>query len=467
MNITVGKLSGFCNGVSNTIKKAEEALDKYKEVYCLGQIVHNERVIKSLEEKGMITINSIEEVPANSKVIIRAHGELKETYERAKEKNLEIIDLTCGKIKVIRNKIEKEMKDSFIVIIGKKNHPETLGVQSFSGDNSIIIEKEEDIEELINKLNMKKIFIVSQTTFNSEKFDNLVKIIKEKIRTEIRIDKTICNATSNRQKETEELAQKVDCMIVVGGLNSSNTKELETVSKAHCKKVYLIQDFHDLINININEEDKIGIMAGASTPKEVVDEIVEYLNCQMKELMKEIDEFSPYDENEKEDKKVILDFIRKNDNCLLRDNKIAHLTTSAWIVNKERTKVLMIYHNIYKSWSWVGGHADGDSDLLHVIKKEIEEETGLTKEKLLQKGVYGVNVVTVNNHIKRGKYVPSHLHLDVEYVFEADENDSIRIKEDENSGVKWVPIEKVVEYTSEEHMKPIYQRLNDKLKLVK
>lgn len=467
VEIIIGKLSGFCNGVSNTVKSAKEALDKYDKVYCLGQIVHNERVIDSLEEKGMITVNSIEEVPEGSKVIIRAHGELKETYEKAKSKNIEVIDLTCGKIKVIRNKIDKEKEDSFIVIIGKKNHPETLGVKSFSGNNSIIIENEEDINDLIKELNMNKIFIVSQTTFNNEKFDYLVNKIKEKVKKEIKVDKTICNATSNRQQETKELAEKVDCMIIVGGLNSSNTKELEVVAKEHCKKVFLVQTVQDLRKLNIDENAKVGIMAGASTPKEVVDEIVDYLNCDLKDLIKDIDELEPYDEKEAEDKNVILDFIIKNDNCLLRENKIAHLTTSAWIVNKERTKVLMIYHNIYKSWAWVGGHADGDKDLLHVIKKEIEEETGLTKVKSLKDGVYGVNVVAVNNHIKRGKFVSSHLHLDVEYIFEADEKDPIRIKEDENSNIKWISIEEVLDNTTEEHMKQVYQRLNDKIKLVK
>lgn len=467
MEIIVGKLSGFCNGVASAIKCANETVEKYNKVYCLGQIVHNEKVINNLEKKGMITVNNIEDIPDNSKVIIRTHGELKETYEKAKQKNLEVIDLTCGKIKVIRNKIEKEKKESYIVIIGKKNHPEALGLQSFSGKDSIIIENEEDIDNLIKRLNKKKIFIITQTTFNKNKVDYLVKIIKEKIKEEIKVEKTICNATSNRQQETEKLARKVDCMIIVGGKNSSNTKELEVIAKDHCKEVYLIQDFKSLKNININDNYKVGIMAGASTPKEVVDEVINYLNCKYKDLIKTIDDLEPFDEMEKEEKNIIIDYIMKNDNCLLRDNKIGHLTTSAWIINKEKTKALMIYHNIYKSWSWVGGHLDGDANPLHVIKKEVEEETGLTKIKLLQNEVYGVNIVTVNNHIKRGNYVPSHLHLDVEYIFEADEKDPIRIKEDENSNIKWVPIEEVVEYTTEEHMKPIYKRLNDKIELVK
>lgn len=175
----------------------------------------------------------------------------------------------------------------------------------------------------------------------------------------------------------------------------------------------------------------------------------------------------PYNEEESIQKDVMLDFISKYEDVLTRDNKIAHFTTSGWIVNKDRTKVLMIYHNIYDSWAWVGGHADGDSDLLHVVKKEIEEETGITNVKLLSDKPYGLNVLTVDPHYKRGKYVNSHLHFDIEYLFEADEDDIVRIKEDENSGVKWVPLNEVKDYSTENKMKPVYQRLTDKLELFK
>ena len=124
----------------------------------------------------------------------------------------------------------------------------------------------------------------------------------------------------------------------------------------------------------------------------------------------------------------------------------------------------MIYHNIYKSWAWTGGHADGDSDLLHVAIKEAEEETGLDNLKLLSDGIYGLQILTVDSHIKRGKFVSSHLHLDCCFLFEADEKDELRIKEDENSAVKWIDIDKVTKITNEEKMKPIYKKLNAKLK---
>ncbi len=279
MNIIIGKTSGFCNGVSNTVKQAEETI-KNENVYCLGEIVHNERVINDLEKSGMITVKSIDEVPNNAKVIIRAHGELKETYDKAKSKSIEILDLTCGKIKAIRVKVSKKMADHFIIIIGKKNHPESLGVLSFSGNNAIIIEDIEDIDNNLNQIKkskLNKIYIVSQTTFNSDKFDVIIKYLKDMIDKEIVVDKTICDATSKRQNETKEIAHKVDTMIIVGGKKSSNTKELEIIAKEYCDNVILIQNKNDLIDCEITG-DNIGIMAGASTPNIAVEEIIEELN---------------------------------------------------------------------------------------------------------------------------------------------------------------------------------------------
>ena len=177
-----------------------------------------------------------------------------------------------------------------------------------------------------------------------------------------------------------------------------------------------------------------------------------------------INNYEPFNEKEKTDKKVMLEFIKHNSDILTRDNKIGHFTVSAWITNKEKSKILMIYHNIYKSWAWVGGHVDGIDDFLMVIKREIEEETGLSNIKLISDGICGINIITVDAHIKNGKIVNSHLHFDVEYMFEACEHDKIRIKEDENSGVKWISINEVCNYSSEERMKDIYKTLNEKLK---
>ena len=183
-------------------------------------------------------------------------------------------------------------------------------------------------------------------------------------------------------------------------------------------------------------------------------------------LKEQIQVYKPYNEQEEVDKEVMLKALDDFDNVLTRENKLCHFTASNWIVNKERSKILMVYHNIYNSWSWTGGHSDGESDLLKVALKEAEEETGVKNLKLLSDGIFSIETLCVDSHIKRGKFVPSHLHLDCCYLFEADESEILRIKEDENSGVRWVDIDKVIEYSTEEKMKPIYQRLIDKMKKI-
>ena len=180
-------------------------------------------------------------------------------------------------------------------------------------------------------------------------------------------------------------------------------------------------------------------------------------------LKEQIQNYKPYNEQEENDKEMMLKYIDTFDDVLTRENKMCHFTASNWIVNKERTKVIMIYHNIYKSWAWTGGHADGDSNLLHVALKEAKEETGLDNLKVLSDGIFGIQILTVDSHIKRGKFVPSHLHLDCRFLLEADENEQLRIKEDENSGVKWINIEDTLEITNEEKMRPIYKKLNEKI----
>ena len=180
-------------------------------------------------------------------------------------------------------------------------------------------------------------------------------------------------------------------------------------------------------------------------------------------LREQIEKYKPYNEQEEKDKEMMLKYIDTFEDVLTRENEMCHFTASNWIVNKDRTKVIMIYHNIYKSWAWTGGHADGDSDLLHVALKEANEETGLSNLKVLSDGIFGIQILTVDSHIKRGKFVSSHLHLDCCFLLEADENEKLRIKEDENSNIKWIPIEKATKLTNEEKMKPIYKKLNEKI----
>lgn len=181
-------------------------------------------------------------------------------------------------------------------------------------------------------------------------------------------------------------------------------------------------------------------------------------------ILDQIKNYKPYNEQEKYDKVGILNYLEREKNIFSRDNKIAHMTASAWVVNKDRNKVVMVYHNIYDSWSWMGGHADGEEDLFAVAIKEVKEESGLNKIIPLSKDIFSLEVLTVDGHIKKGKYVSSHLHLNITYLFEADEKEVLTIKEDENSGVEWFGLDESIDKSTEVWFKErIYTKLNKKL----
>ena len=170
--------------------------------------------------------------------------------------------------------------------------------------------------------------------------------------------------------------------------------------------------------------------------------------------------YVPTCQQEKHDQALMLSFMDTNPDCLTRDNSVAHFTASAWVVNPERDKVLMVYHNIYDSWSWTGGHADGEADLQAVAYREAREETGIETLKPLSDGPVSLEVITVDGHVKRGTYVSSHLHLNLTYLFEADEQQALSVKEDENSGVAWIPRDELATYVSEPWMlKWVYSKL--------
>ena len=183
---------------------------------------------------------------------------------------------------------------------------------------------------------------------------------------------------------------------------------------------------------------------------------------QVRELF---EKYVPYNEQEDNDKKIMLKYIDCFDDVLTRNNEFGHFTASSWVVNKEKTKVLMIYHNIYNSWSWTGGHADGEVNLLNTAVRELKEETGVKNVKILNENIFSLEVVCVDGHMKKNKYVPSHVHLNLTFLFEVDENEETRIKDDENSGVKWINIEDVGNVVSEKWIfDNIYRKLNEKLK---
>lgn len=281
MEILVGKTAGFCGGVSFAVKKTEEDLDRYKSVYCLGELVHNKEVINKLENKGLRVINNLSE--AKDKVIIRAHGVERYIYEEAKEKNIELLDYTCKKVLLIHNLVEDYAKRGFyIILIGESNHPEVIGTYSFCGNHKSKVNKIEDVDDVISNitnLRINKILVVAQTTFNTQKFEEITNYIRKKTDNsfELEINNTICNATMLRQNETIELSKKVELMIIIGGKNSSNTNKLYDIAKKYCTNAIVVETYKQIDRKFIEDFEKIGIIAGASTPKESIDEVISYI----------------------------------------------------------------------------------------------------------------------------------------------------------------------------------------------
>ena len=189
------------------------------------------------------------------------------------------------------------------------------------------------------------------------------------------------------------------------------------------------------------------------------------IKIDIEKLKKNIEMFVPYNEQEEVDRKIMLKYINDFDDTLTRQNEYGHFTSSAFVLNKERTKILMIYHKIYNSWAWTGGHSDGDNDLLYVAMKEAKEETGIKNVTPILEDIYSLEIINVNGHEKKGKYVGSHVHLNVTYLLEADDNEGIHIKEDENSGVKWVSINEVLDVSSEPWIRDrVYSKIINKMK---
>ena len=183
------------------------------------------------------------------------------------------------------------------------------------------------------------------------------------------------------------------------------------------------------------------------------------------DIVEAIRAYAPGNEQEARDKAVILRFLEEHDDAFERSNLLAHMTASAWVVNAARDKVLMVYHKLYDSWSWTGGHADGDEDLARVALREVREETGVRSARLVSEEIYSLEVLTVDGHEKRGVYVPSHLHLNVTYLIEADEHDALTVCEAENSGVRWFTLEGALNASTEPwFVQRIYTKLNEKLK---
>ena len=271
--VILAKSAGFCFGVKRAVDTVYEQTGK-KNVYTFGPIIHNEEVVKDLEKKGVFVINTMEELDdiTEGTVIIRSHGVSSAVYEALRKKGVEIVDATCPFVLKIHNIVKQESANGKqIVIIGNEKHPEVEGIMGWSKTQVHVVDTVEKAQNL--QLDpQREVCIVSQTTFNYNKFKELVEIISEK-GYNIIIRNTICNATEERQTEAREIAKRVDAMIVVGGSSSSNTRKLYEICKNECKDTYYIQTLNDLDMTSLGKADCIGITAGASTPNNIIEEV--------------------------------------------------------------------------------------------------------------------------------------------------------------------------------------------------
>ena len=297
MKIIVAKHAGFCFGVKRAIEIAEETASTNGKTYVYGQLVHNERVIEDLGEKGIEFVDDIKDIPKNAVTVLRAHGEPGVTYEKLRQKGIfgdRLKDATCPLVKLVHNAAIKLKANGYeVIIFGKKNHPESIGISYYiNGKNTFIAENPNDaalIAEHINKNNLGKAAIISQTTMSVNGYNKLIQNINKKCNSKFEklelnlknigkpfvfVD-TICNPTKQRQSDTEEIAKKADIMIVVGSKNSSNSKELAAKSKEIVVETYFIQDAWQLKKEWLKGKENIGITAGASTPDITINEVVE------------------------------------------------------------------------------------------------------------------------------------------------------------------------------------------------
>ena len=271
--VKLAKTAGFCFGVDRAVNLVYDLVNKGERVCTLGPIIHNSQLVEDLEGKGVKIIDDISQCPEGYTVVIRTHGVEKQVIDNAQLNNVDFINATCPFVLKIHRLVEKHSSEgSHIIIIGNPDHPEVEGIRGWViGEAVTIINSAEDAQKFSLKSD-KKVCIVSQTTFNYNKFQELVEIIMKK-GYDICVLNTICNATEERQTEAREISMKSEAMIVIGDKNSSNTQKLFEICKKECENTYYIQtskgmDYNKLKSIN-----NVGITAGASTPNNIIEEV--------------------------------------------------------------------------------------------------------------------------------------------------------------------------------------------------
>ena len=280
MDVKLAKTAGFCFGVKRAVETVYEQVDKGKEkqIYTYGPIIHNEEVIKDMEKHGVHVLRTEEELDEISEgvVIIRSHGVPKRIYDKLEEKGLVCVDATCPFVKKIHNIVKKESENGRqIIIVGNGEHPEVVGIRGWSASPVTIVQNVEEAKRFEADSNAK-ICVVSQTTFNYKKFEEIVEILLKK-RYDISVLNTICNATNERQTEAASIAKSVDAMIVIGDKHSSNTQKLFEICASACENTYYIQTLDDLDSNQLLSAKTVGITAGASTPNNIIEEVQNYV----------------------------------------------------------------------------------------------------------------------------------------------------------------------------------------------
>ncbi len=277
MRVELAESAGFCFGVKRAVESVYRLAGETEGRVCtLGPIIHNEQVVNDLEDRGVFVAETAEELedPARTTLVIRSHGVSPDVIRDLEEKGISYEDATCPFVKKIHDTVSLYSGRGYqIILIGSPSHPEVQGILGWTGGSGIVIETPEQAEQFVLGKKGQKICIVAQTTFNYKKFKDLVEIIEKK-GYDIYVVNTICNATSTRQKEAEDLAARSEAMIVIGGKNSSNTRKLYEICKNQCANTFFIQTVDDLGSISLSSFTSLGITAGASTPKNIIQEVL-------------------------------------------------------------------------------------------------------------------------------------------------------------------------------------------------
>ena len=276
MNVKLAKSAGFCFGVKRAVNMVYDRIGQTDmPIYTYGPIIHNEEVVKDMESKGVHVVEDLSALAILPKgiIIIRSHGISKSEYDQMQEAGFEIVDATCPFVlKIHRLVREYSMKGHYIIIVGNENHPEVQGIRGWVEESGVsIIATKEDADNFALP-DAVPVTIVSQTTFNYNKFQELVEIITKK-GYDINVLNTICNATEERQTEARSIAKESDAMIVIGGKSSSNTQKLFEICKNECANTYYIQTSSDMDYTKLRSINNVGITAGASTPNNIIEEV--------------------------------------------------------------------------------------------------------------------------------------------------------------------------------------------------